>query len=81
MSNSHENNTGKEKESRERVDVYVWQFYQDTFTEIGWKENKLDTVKTEDREWEEARRLEQIAKASVWPGRATQAEAERNQTE
>jgi len=39
-------------------------------TETGWRENKLDTVKTEwVREWEGAR-LEQIARVSVRPGRA-----------
>jgi hypothetical protein len=54
------------------------QFYSESFTETGCRENKLDTGenRTRAREWE-ARRLEHITKVSMRSGRAIQSETNR----
>lgn len=52
-----------------------------SFTETGNREHKLDTWRQNEPEWEGARRLEQIARVSMWPSRAMQSEAEKSQVE
>jgi hypothetical protein len=46
------------------------------FTDTGYRENKWDTGENRGREWERARRLEQIARVSLMPSRAIQWETQ-----
>ena len=56
------------------------QFYWDSFTETDCRENKLDTGEDNKPENDKGvRRLEHIAKLSMKPSRAIQAEAKRSQ--
>ena len=61
------------------VCVCVCVFYQDSFTEIDSRENKLNKGKTEQTRECRAKRLEHTVKISMRPGSEIQSEAERSQ--
>ena len=59
--------------------VVVWQFYWDSFTETGYRENKLGTG--EGRVSQKVRRIQKIrtdCKINMRPSRAIQSEAKRS---
>ena len=71
-----------ERESRAAQRGRRRQVYRESFTEKDGRENKLDTVKTEQaRECEGDKRLEKIARVSLRPSRAIQRPREKTDCE